>query len=270
MSKKRIGFTLVELLVVISIIALLLAILMPSLSKAREQAKMVVCKSNLKQLGLCYSMYVQENNGSFEDGVNWQATDLVMWLDILRPYYANIDSMRCCPSAAQQNPVTPYGTSKTAWIYTHAKKDGSIIRDYGSYAVNGWIVNPKVWPGTPGSDSGWGDPLHLWRKADQKGANNIPVLADGLWFHAVPDDFDKCSKYSDQIEDRSGKNSMQRVCSNRHGGKTNVVFMDWSVRNVGLKQLWKLKWHRNFDTNNKAAVDPKYPWPSWIKKYPSN
>jgi prepilin-type N-terminal cleavage/methylation domain-containing protein/prepilin-type processing-associated H-X9-DG protein len=63
-SPKR-AFTLVELLVVISIIALLLAILMPSLQKAREQGKRVVCASNQKQLGLAYVCYMAENSDKF-------------------------------------------------------------------------------------------------------------------------------------------------------------------------------------------------------------
>ena len=54
------AFTLIELLVVISIIALLLAILMPSLQAAREQARSVVCKANLKQLGLAFFMYAED------------------------------------------------------------------------------------------------------------------------------------------------------------------------------------------------------------------
>lgn len=58
--KGRKGFTLVELLVVISIIAMLLSILMPSLSKAREQARAVVCLSRLKQLGLGFMFYVDD------------------------------------------------------------------------------------------------------------------------------------------------------------------------------------------------------------------
>jgi prepilin-type N-terminal cleavage/methylation domain-containing protein/prepilin-type processing-associated H-X9-DG protein len=58
------GFTLVELLVVISIIALLLAILMPTLGKAREQARRAVCASNMRQVVLTMQMYSQSNDGA--------------------------------------------------------------------------------------------------------------------------------------------------------------------------------------------------------------
>ncbi len=56
------GFTLVELLVVIAIIALLLAILMPSLNKARDQAKGITCRSNLRQIGLAAMLYAEDND----------------------------------------------------------------------------------------------------------------------------------------------------------------------------------------------------------------
>lgn len=59
--QKR-GFTLVELLVVISIIALLLAVLMPALSKAREQGRSIVCKNNLNSLGKIFALYAQGNS----------------------------------------------------------------------------------------------------------------------------------------------------------------------------------------------------------------
>lgn len=63
MIQGRRGFTLIELLVVIGIIALLMGMLVPALSRAREQARFVVCKSNLKSYGILAHMYIEDNNG---------------------------------------------------------------------------------------------------------------------------------------------------------------------------------------------------------------
>jgi prepilin-type N-terminal cleavage/methylation domain-containing protein/prepilin-type processing-associated H-X9-DG protein len=60
MIKKRFGFTLIELLVVVAIIAVLVALLLPALSKARDSARTVVCSNNLRELGKGFWMYAQE------------------------------------------------------------------------------------------------------------------------------------------------------------------------------------------------------------------
>lgn len=64
--------------------------------------------------------------------------------------------------------------------------------------------------------------------------------------------------------DTPGQNEMRRFCVNRHNGGLNGIFLDFStVRKIGLKELWRLKWHRRYDLN---ADGPD--WPAWMSKFP--
>src|SRR5579859_6559139 len=74
------SFTLVELLVVIGIISVLIALLMPALSRAREQSKQVACLSNLRQLGMAFYMYANDNKGLFPRHADWGGEYPEDWL----------------------------------------------------------------------------------------------------------------------------------------------------------------------------------------------
>ena len=96
---KRKGFTLIELLVVIAIISILAAMLLPSLSRAREQARRTSCKNNLKQLGLALIMYSNDYMGSFPTGSGSHLADLTLLLSM---GYAKDPNVFECPSASYE------------------------------------------------------------------------------------------------------------------------------------------------------------------------
>ena len=69
MPNRRIGFTLIEILVVIAVIAIIEAILWPVFAKAREKARQITCVSNERQLGLAFTQYIEDNNERYPSGV---------------------------------------------------------------------------------------------------------------------------------------------------------------------------------------------------------
>ncbi|MHC4175430.1 MAG: type II secretion system protein, partial [Planctomycetota bacterium] len=84
--RQKKAFTLIELLVVIAIIALLMAILMPMLSRARKQTRAVACMSNLRHWGLIFKMYTDDNNHQFYGA--WSTSQQGhVWIGALKPYY---------------------------------------------------------------------------------------------------------------------------------------------------------------------------------------
>ncbi len=252
MDKK--AFTLIELLVVIAIVALLMAILLPTLQRVRRQAKAVACQSNLHQWGLIFHMRTEAEEGRFalssEQG--WECP-----ADPILHYGGDFDEHFLCPAARKFGFARQVGTFE-AWICPNHR------RRSGSYGMNGWCASIR-----------YGSPRTLqesaWQHVNHKGANAIPVMVDGRRPGAWPDAAGQPPAYED-APDLSiwPSQNMDPFCINRHDGFINGLFMDWSVRKLGLKELWTLKWHRQFNTAGRwtkaGGVRPE-DWPTWLRHF---
>jgi prepilin-type N-terminal cleavage/methylation domain-containing protein len=243
------GFTLVELLVVIAIIALLMSILMPSLGRAREQAKNAVCKSNLRQWGTVYSMYTNDNDGLFDMGWPHIAGEDGFfagghhWPVTLLPYYGD-RKIRFCPVATRSLYVESRA-GKWAWNREDTIDPDRYWEPEGSYGVNEWIGNQPEW--IPERIDGAN-----WRTPNVKNPGTIPLIMDCCWAGGFPQDLHEPPEFEGEVG--LGGMEMKRYVINRHNYTVNTCFVDFSVSKVDLKELFVLKWYRTFRTNGPWTI----------------
>jgi prepilin-type N-terminal cleavage/methylation domain-containing protein len=145
------GFTIIELLVVVSIIALLIGILLPAVSKARDQAKLTISQSNLRNLGTAHATYAAE----FGD------RQLTYTVDAIASYALNGNESSMLSNYGSENGVGhpniqagwgPYGTDtsqQAMWRYVLDVFDGG-------FGVHSWAINPIVMTGGASSLQGFG------------------------------------------------------------------------------------------------------------------
>jgi prepilin-type N-terminal cleavage/methylation domain-containing protein/prepilin-type processing-associated H-X9-DG protein len=142
------GFTLIELLVVIAIIALLISILLPSLNRAREQAKQVVCASTLQGIGRGFHLYAGENrdylcSGSFDPEVSNGRdgpVDKVGWVaDLVRFKFAEPGKQLCPSNVAIYNQKLRPGAAGDD-SYTEEEALELIQRGFNSNYTQSWFM----------------------------------------------------------------------------------------------------------------------------------
>src|SRR4051794_32112589 len=237
------GFTLVELLVVIGIIAVLIGILMPALGKARKSANAVACMSNLRQLTIAMISYADGNKGFT---MPFDETPGCYWHHRLAPYlgdkrYAGdadaaekiMSRVMLCPEATRMDSLQ-WGSASTAWHYSNGE-------GVGAYGLNLWLL--------PKNTAYQMQPERYWPKlasANRGGGTEVPVVADSNWVGGWPDNEDVVvpGKYQTGWGAHAPGYFMGRFFIARHGKAINVGFADGSVRRVPLADLWLLKWHR--------------------------
>ena len=269
MCKIRRGFTLIELLVVVAIIAMLISILLPSLSKVRDNARTSVCASNLHQLALSTTYYAQDcddrlpfimrtpdpGNGMFLRYYQYhQLFD--MW-----PYLKDLD-VYICPNARDENSVKSYveEDNEDSSYYTVLKNDDRYLE---AYRKNWWPeINPMDYPGQIELDplyteywfNDWGDgatdstgrpvpPISGGMLSQIPYPNFAVVICDAVWEtdnprHSGANQFAFLDGHVEQIErhkylDPIGRQGGSRLPSDIDPYE-NRPFYAWGLTEVGI------------------------------------
>jgi prepilin-type N-terminal cleavage/methylation domain-containing protein/prepilin-type processing-associated H-X9-DG protein len=215
----RAAFTLIELLVVIAIIAILAAMLLPALARAKETGKRIACMNNLRQLGIASRLYVDENRGTYPVRSN---TD--RWPDKFYDSYGKNIKLLLCPTDGINGQLPQTG----------AVSNNVADASPRSYLINGW--NDWI------SDSIGGNPSFPVVEAFPSGLkeNNIRYPSDTI---ILGEKFTSATDYyMDLLEGQNGNDIDQVVEQSRHAGRgasstsgsgsggSNYAFTDGSAR----------------------------------------
>jgi prepilin-type N-terminal cleavage/methylation domain-containing protein/prepilin-type processing-associated H-X9-DG protein len=248
--KRRLGFTLIELLVVIAIIALLLSVLLPALRRVKEQAREVICKTNLKQYGYAMTAYLSENDGVYpycRTSIYKNPTGVCQWHNKetspsnnpanagpLWPYLDNMGA-HICPSFASF--AKKYGEA-------HDGHDPSIpIDPQYSYSQNAYLghdVGTKKESGINRSTAEVALFVEetLWKINNSEGGRVAShVLNDTVFWSRHPQDTrwgigDSVATYHKNVSVQMQLSGMTSITQISESGMGNVVFCDGHVEMV--------------------------------------
>lgn len=225
-QKGKKHFTLVELLVVISIIAILAALLLPALSKAREKAQEVNCISNLKGIGAAFFVYADDNGGYMPLNNVSESSSLphpkTQWLGLLiRGGYLANNKGASCPS------VFPYGKLNL--------RSAGDMDNYQTYGAN---IGPYSGGGSLCYKSAGTTPLSgLWHGSIRKlPPTQFPLLADTIQ-HDSAGKFVMQNHYFYYPAYSFGSSTTHGRVHTRHGNRCSVTAADGHVLSASYGYL---------------------------------
>jgi prepilin-type processing-associated H-X9-DG protein/prepilin-type N-terminal cleavage/methylation domain-containing protein len=238
---RRRAFTLVELLVVVGIISVLIAVLMPALSRAREHANRVKCAANLRTMGQALALYTHQYGcypGCFLSS-NGSATYSFAWPVRLRPFVGGDRRILDCPSQGERCEWTDGAPGPVERAVAGHDRYGYELgerlltwQSYFSYGYNAWGT------GSPGANAkGLGDVFNpsnpLWAQWPELRANRVVRPAEMI---AIADS--TADGMYDPFIGSSGDPTGKHVWPGRiHGGGANVLFCDGHVQWYAQEEL---------------------------------
>jgi len=270
------AFTLIELLVVIVIITLLTTIFLPALRKTRRHTRAVLCRANLRQWGIVFSLYTEDNQGRFpgsgRDALSLIRETTLRCEDVNEAsvsYDVHTRDFACCPTAVTPGKRDAFGTVRewSVGSFRIQGTSGSTFKAWeitsplpgfrGSYGINSWLL-----------DQNFDTSIPIRKRLPWLGLD-IFSLRDRAYIPALVDCENPWERFMEDFRPTLS-NTGRGSCINRHKGYINGLFLDWSTKRIGLKELWTLKWNGQFNTENPwtlaGGVRPD-DWPTWMRGF---
>ena len=239
------AITKTDLVVVILCCILILALTGAAGRAGRMRAKETMCLAKLGQWRHYWQGYVDDHDGLLLDQIRYAGP--------MEAYYHDVKMLKC--------PAATKTTAEGDQVPFVCWEEDAPISDYvwkaytGSYIFNGWCMTIDL-----------GNRMYeiLWHTPNVAGADMVPLLMDGggRSMNVVPLPTDDPPQYEGEPEG-GDNNEISRVCLNRHNGGINILFLDYSVRKIGLKGLWELDWLKYWRDNPPA--EPA--WPEWMSDF---